>query len=229
MTKQSHYFVDDPLVQPDKRQFAHYFGAQRLQFTSDAGLFSHGAVDGATDFLLRTMAADAAFCALAEQGGALLDLGCGWGAVGVTLGAAYPKLRVLFADVNPKALRLAEKNAADNHVAAEFVHTDGFAALAERCFDCIAVNPPIHAGKDVCRRLLTDALSHLTPQGALYVVMHKKHGALSMLDTLAAVCPVEILAREKGKIVFKSEGRGQRTEDRFLGCNSALCPLPSEF
>ncbi|MDR3345108.1 MAG: methyltransferase [Oscillospiraceae bacterium] len=198
----SHYFVDDPRLAPDERRFAYYLGSTRLDFMSDAGVFSHGHMDDASGLLLRSMTADARFLAAANSGGAFLDLGCGWGAVGVTLGKSYPLLRVTFADVNPKALRLAEQNARANAVEGEFILSDAFENISGK-FICAALNPPIHAGKDVCRAMLFGCAQQLNPGGALYVVMHKKHGGISLLEELGAQYTVEILHKEKGVFVAR--------------------------
>jgi len=198
----SHYFIDDPGLVPDERRFVYYCGAARLDFVSDAGLFSHGHMDTATDLLLRSMTGDGHFLRAAEGGGAFLDLGCGWGAVGVSAGGAFPALAVTFADVNPRALRFAEKNALTNGVNGEFILSDTFESLPGS-WDIIALNPPVHAGKEVCRAMLAGSAERLRPGGALYAVIHKKHGALSMADELAALFDVEVLHKNKGIFVFR--------------------------
>jgi len=198
----SHYFIDDPKLIADERRFAHYLSSTRLDFVSDAGLFSHGHVDGATDLLLRMMIADEHFLPIAGEHGKFLDLGCGWGAVGVAAVKLFPALRVTFADVNPKALHFAAKNAKANNISGKFILSDAFENLSDM-FDIIVLNPPIHAGKDICCTMLTGSAKHLTPGGALYVVMHKKHGALSMIEKLTALFDVKILCRKKGVLVFR--------------------------
>ncbi|MDR1805734.1 MAG: methyltransferase [Clostridium sp.] len=194
----SHYFIDDPQLAPDERSFNYYAGSIRLSLTSDAGLFSHGHMDTATGLLL-----DVILPLLSEEKATLLDLGCGWGAVGVVLGKCRPALRICFVDVNPKALRYAEKNAHANGVDGEFILSDAYDVIAKRRFDYIAVNPPIHAGRELCRRMLLDSAEHLTPNGELFAVINKKHGGQSLLGEAADGYAVEILRKEKGVLVAR--------------------------
>jgi 16S rRNA (guanine1207-N2)-methyltransferase len=193
-----HYFIEDTAVAPDERRFVYYCGGTPISFVSDAGLFSHGQVDGATDFLLRALTADRQL----EHDSQFLDLGCGWGAVGVSLGKAYPNLFVTFADINPKALRFAEQNARNNGVRGRFVLSNAFADI-NGSFDCAALNPPIHAGREACRAMLLGCIEHLTANGALYVVMRKKHGAESFFCEATAKYCVDMIRKEKGVFVFR--------------------------
>ncbi|MCL2023796.1 MAG: methyltransferase [Oscillospiraceae bacterium] len=196
----SHYFLDDKKLPADQRDFVYWIENLRLSFTSDGGLFSHGHVDDATDLLIKTVLADIP-CAFPEPPCSLLDLGCGWGAVGVTFAKLYPSMSVTMSDINPKALRFAEKNASQNGARAQFIHSDGFQRI-DKTFDLIALNPPIHAGREVCRALLTDAAEHL--DGSIYAVMRKKHGGLSLMEEMSKLFSVETLAREKGIFVFRA-------------------------
>ncbi|MDR1410306.1 MAG: methyltransferase [Oscillospiraceae bacterium] len=198
----SHYFIEDSGLAPDERHFAYYAGSTRLTFVSDAGLFSHGHMDGASTLLLHAMLRDKLFLSCASAGGSLLDLGCGWGAIGVTLGKIFPQLHISFADVNPKALRLAKQNASTNGVAGAYILSNAFENISG-IFDCAALNPPIHAGKDICRAMLLGCAEHLSPGGTLYAVMRKKHGAISILSELSAQYTVEIICKEKGILVFR--------------------------
>ncbi len=189
----SHYFVDDPDLQDDHRTFDYYFGAQKITLTSNSGIFSPGHVDPATDLLLNT---------LPPLRGSLLDLGCGYGVIGVTLGKAYG-LAVTLADINPRALACAERNCEQNGVAARFVQSDGFARIPEK-FDSITLNPPIHAGKEVVYSLFEQAAAHLLPGGAFYVVMLEKHGAASAERRLGEIFSrCEPLYRKKGYRVLE--------------------------
>ena len=102
----SHYFIEDPNLAHQVEAFSYYFGDRRFRFESDAGVFSPGHVDPATDLLLHQLPA---------LSGEVLDLGCGWGPVGTVLGALYPETaRITMSDVNGRALALAERNSRAN-------------------------------------------------------------------------------------------------------------------
>jgi len=188
------YFEYDENQKEDIREFDYFFGKERLRFRSDAGLFSAGHVDEGTDLLLRH---------IPPFSGSLLDLGCGWGAAGVTLGKAYGLGSITMSDINPKALALAQHNCAQNGVTAQLVLSDGFAAL-DGSYDVIALNPPIHAGKDVMFALYSGAAKRLNAGGALYVVILKKHGAQSTLKKLTEIFgSCEVLYQKKGCFVLR--------------------------
>ena len=112
-----------------------------------------------------------------------MDLGCGWGAVGVALKAITPELSVVMTDINSRAVALAERNLALNGLKAEVVQGDGFASV-EGGFDAIITNPPIRAGKAVIYGLFDEASKRLNPGGQLFIVIRKQQGAPSALEHL---------------------------------------------
>ena len=192
---QSHYFTDDPNLPDDPRAFTYYYKEHALRLRSNSGVFSHGHVDEATDVLLKNMPAP-------QEGGSLLDLGCGYGVIGVALGKAYG-LQVTMADVNPRALACAEINCRENGVKAELVLSDCFGNITGT-FDTITLNPPIHAGKEIVYRMFAGAAKHLKPGGGFYVVMLDKHGVGSAADHLRGIFSAcETLYRKKGLRVFR--------------------------
>ena len=192
---QSHYFTDDPNLPDDPRTFIYYYKEHALRLQSNSGVFSHGHVDEATDVLLGH---------IPPLEASLLDLGCGYGVIGVALGRAYG-LRVTMADVNPRALACAEINCRENGVKAEIVQSDCFEGVTGS-FDTITLNPPIHAGKEIVYRMFEGAKEHLLPGGGFYVVMLDKHGAASASAHLRGIFGAcETLYRKKGLRVLRCE------------------------
>ena len=116
--------------------------------------------------------------------GDVLDLGCGWGAIGVAVKKKYPAAHVTMVDVNRRALELCRFNAVRNGITAECLESDGMAEVMERTFDFIITNPPIRASKPVIYRMFADAASRLNPGGALYLVIRKQQGAESCMKYL---------------------------------------------
>ncbi len=191
------YFTADPASasRPVMCDFT-YRGAA-LRFETDSGVFSRGEVDEGSRILLE---------ALPPLAGRVLDLGCGWGAIGVSIAAANPEARVTMADVNRRALALAEKNAAANRAACRVAESDGFSALEGERFDAIVTNPPIRAGKQVIYRLFADSAAHLAEGGALYLVIRKQQGAESALKYLRTLFEaVERIGRDRGFWVLRAE------------------------
>lgn len=196
-----HYYTENPASAHDERRVAVRALGQALTFTTDAGVFSRDGLDRGTEVLLN---------ALPPLSGRVLDLGCGWGAVGVALGKANPALEIVMTDVNARAAELSRRNARDNGVTATVVQGDGFEAVTGR-FDAIVTNPPIRAGKAVIYGLFERARDYLSPGGALYIVIRKQQGAPSALKFLKErYASVEILDREAGFWVLRAGEAGER-------------------
>ena len=192
-----HYYSTSP--QSDHR-FAEadyaYRGAS-LRFLTDAGVFSRGEVDTGTRLLLEALPE--------EMGGDVLDLGCGWGVIGISIARKWPETRVTMADVNTRALDLSRENAKQNRAGVTCVESDGMAALQGRTFDAVVTNPPIRAGKQVIYKMFADAAESLNPGGALYLVIRKQQGAESCVKYLQTIYgSVEKLDRSGGFWVIRA-------------------------
>ena len=190
-----HYYSENPVTAHDEREVIFEALGLRLSCTTDAGVFSRDGLDMGTRILLE---------ALPELHGRILDLGCGWGPVGVALGKKYPDAQLVLTDVNSRAVELAARNLAANGVTnATVVQGDGFAAV-EGKFDAIVLNPPIRAGKAVIYAMFAEAAAHLNAGGALYIVIRKQQGAESAQKYLSTIyADVERIAREKGYWVLR--------------------------
>ena len=190
-----HYYTQQPGSAHDEWEISVRILGNELQFTTDAGTFSRDGLDRGTRVLLE---------ALPELRGRVLDLGCGWGAVGVALAAAYPELDVVMTDINRRAAQLARRNLERNGVRAQVLEGDGFEAVAG-VFDAIVTNPPIRAGKAVIYGLFDGASRRLAPGGTLYVVIRKQQGAPSAVKHLQTrFADVQIIDRSGGFWVLRA-------------------------
>ncbi|MDR0904158.1 MAG: methyltransferase [Ruminococcus sp.] len=185
----SHYFTDE---KPSgiETTFTLRYGGGELRFTSGAGVFSHGEADRHSLFLINNVKP--------QKGADLLDLGCGYGLIGITLARGFD-INLTMSDVTEKAVSYAEKNAAQNGVNAAVVKSDGFEKIAKN-FDIITLNPPIHAGKDVCYRLYEESAAHLKTGGKFYIVIADKHGAKSHLKKLNEIFDSVMITAKKGGV-----------------------------
>ena len=186
-----HYYTAEPSSDHRPGEVRFSYGGRDLVFATDSGVFSRRELDRGTEVLLH---------ALPEAiGGPVLDMGCGYGAIGVAVGARWPELSVIMADVNRRACDLARENARRNGVDAEVLESDGYAALAGRRFATILQNPPIRAGKAVIYRMFADGAKSLLPGGRLFLVIRKQQGAPSAQKYLSTLFgQVELLARDAG-------------------------------
>ena len=195
-----HYYTRTPQSASRPAECAFSYRGLQLSFRTDAGVFSRGELDDGTRILLEALPE--------KMEGDILDLGCGWGAIGISVAAAWPETRVTLADVNTRALELSRDNAGRNRVAVRCVESDGLSALAGETFDAVVTNPPIRAGKQVIYRMFAEAAEHLTPDGALYLVIRKQQGAESCIRYLQTVYTrVEKLDRSGGFWVLKASGK----------------------
>lgn len=186
------YFENDPSLEHKTVTFNYNFGRRGYSFSTDLGLFSRGHIDPESALLMSV---------IPPLSGSLLDMGCGYGPIGIILAGEYG-LKLTAADCSSRALELAEKNAADNGIESEVIMSDCFDALEGRTFDTVTLNPPIHAGKAVTYKMYEQSIEHLTPGGRFYIVTLKKHGAESTLKKLTEVYS----GRGETEVIYKKSG-----------------------
>lgn len=192
-----HYYTREPASESRPAECAFTYRGIGMTFVTDAGVFSRGEVDNGTRALLEALPE--------EMTGEILDLGCGWGVIGISVALKWPEARVTMADVNLRALELARKNAEKNRAGVTCAESDGMEAFMGKAFDAVITNPPIRAGKQVIYKMFADAAECLKPGGALYLVIRKQQGAESCLKYLQTLYPrVEKLDRSGGFWVLKA-------------------------
>ena len=185
------------------------YRGNRLSFQTDAGVFSKGELDQGTRLLLD---------ALPDLSGDVLDLGCGWGAIGIAVKKAFPQTNVTMVDVNLRALGLCERNAQANGVEVLCLESDGMAALSGRQFDAVITNPPIRAGKQKVYEMLSGAAAALRKDGSLYLVIRKQQGAESCMRFLQDYFEsVEKLDRSAGFWVIRAAERKNTEGNGYAG------------
>lgn len=171
-----HYYTKSPESAHKPLALSWEYRGATMAFQTDSGVFSHTEIDRGTELLLSALPETMA--------GSVLDMGCGYGVIGVSLGRRYPACQVLMADVNERACGLAMENAKRNGVSARVLQSDGYAALGQERFDFIVQNPPIRAGKKVIYEMFFQASKRLTPGGSLWLVIRKQQGAPSAVKRL---------------------------------------------
>ena len=174
----THYFEARPEVASRPRVVHLQVGDRDIELQADRGVFGSRAVDLGTQVLLREAPAP-------PPHGDLLDLGCGYGPIAISLAVRAPSAQVWAVDVNERALELARANAttaaAPNVTVAK---PDG--VPAELRFDAIYSNPPVRVGKAPLHAMLEAWLPRLKPGGAAYLVVQRNLGADSLATWLSA-------------------------------------------
>ena len=166
----SHYYSPDAELPHEPGSVILTISERTLVFATDAGVFGRREVDYGSRLLIRAMLA-----ASPPVEGRILDIGCGYGPIGLTLAALRPGVEVVLTDVNRRALALTAINARTLDVTASVVDSDGFAAV-DGLFDHIATNPPVRAGKSVYYPWFAQAPRYLRPGGSFWCVVQKETG-----------------------------------------------------
>ncbi len=170
----------------------------RLELSTDNGVFSKDKLDFGTRLLLENLP-------LEEVRGKVLDVGCGYGPIGLYL-ASTTDCSIDMCDVNRRALHLAKMNAKENHLSVSIFESDCYQKIVD-LYNIIITNPPIRAGKKVVYQILMGAKEHMTSNGILFCVIHKDQGAKSTISDLEKLYNVTILKKNKGFFVIKCINR----------------------
>lgn len=195
----NHYYSKNPETAHDYVTWEFPLKGKNFRFTTDSNVFSRGTVDFGSRVLID------AFDSTDLPEGPILDVGCGYGPIGLAL--AFDTNRVVeMLDVNERALALAQKNAEQNGISNVEIHASNiYEQLNHRQYAAIVSNPPIRAGKQVVHQILTQAHPLLFVGGTLTIVIQKKQGAPSAQKKMAEVFGnAEIIHKDKGYYIIQS-------------------------
>lgn len=169
---QEHYFTAEPASPDERRQLDVTLAGRRVRAWTAPGIFSPGRVDLGTQVLLREVPPP-------PEDGDLLDLGCGWGPLALTMALSSPAARVWAVDVNRRSLDLLTRTAADMALPGVRA-TEPDSVPDDVTFAAIWSNPPIRVGKAALHELLARWLPRLAPDGSAYLVVQRNLGADSL-------------------------------------------------
>jgi len=194
-----HYYTQQPGARHDRRTIDTVLRGKKLRFTSDAGVFSKGDIDYGSRVLIEAMDI--------PESAAVLDVGCGYGPIGITAAHLASQGHVTMVDINSRAVELARENALNNGVRnVTIMESDMLSALDGLLFDVILTNPPIRAGKAVVHQIFEQSYDHLNVGGTLWIVIQKKQGAPSAAAKLESLFgSVEEVGKDKGYRIIKAK------------------------
>jgi 16S rRNA (guanine1207-N2)-methyltransferase len=186
-----HYFTADPAVPFTRTPVRATVWGRRLDLTSGSGVFAQGRLDVGTSVLFRETEPPTAR--------RYLDLGCGYGVIGLALAAVVPGSVVRAVDVNERALLLANENAVTLGLADRFEAVRPEQVSGQERYDEIWSNPPIRIGKAALHELLLTWLPRLDEGGRAVLVVGRNLGADSLQRWLGEQgWPTARLASAKG-------------------------------
>ena len=189
----SHYFENDKNLVSEIQSFSVLINNITFNFNTDNGVFSKGELDFGTKLLLDNVLK-------LNISGNILDLGCGYGPIGIVLKKIL-NVNVTMCDINNRAIHLSKMNAKKNGVVVDIINSDGFDNISEE-FDYIISNPPIRVGKKKLYELLINAKVHLKKNGDLIIVVRKEQGALSLIKDMSVYYSVNVIDKVKGFLII---------------------------
>lgn len=201
MTLTEHYYSNKPDVVSNPKFWDFTLKGRTFRFKSDNGVFSKKEVDFGSRLLVESFNLNEAV------EGNILDVGCGYGPIGISIAAAYPDRTIEMIDINSRAVELSKENAASNGVAnVNIYESDRFDKVASNQFAAILTNPPIRAGKSVVHEILEESYRSLVAGGELWVVIQKKQGAPSAMDKMEQLFGnIEVPVKKKGYYILLSK------------------------
>jgi 16S rRNA G1207 methylase RsmC len=177
MAAEEHYFTADPQAAFKRVPVSANVWGHWLELTSGSGVFAQGRLDIGTGVLLREQPPPV-------HATSVLDLGCGYGVIGLAIAVAVPTCTVRAVDVNERAVLLANENAGALGLADRFDASVPEAVDPQVMYDEIWSNPPIRIGKEALHQLLLTWLPRLVPGGCARLVVGKNLGADSLASWL---------------------------------------------
>lgn len=200
----NYYYSENPDIEHQERKWNFNLLGNEFRFVTDNGVFSKRTVDFGSRTLLEALEESHLFD---EMDGKVLDVGCGYGPIGLAIAKKYPQLEVDMVDVNNLALDLAKENAGTNGIHnVNIFASNVYQQIIPTDYSAIVSNPPIRAGKKVVHEILEGAFDHLKDGGTLTVVIQKKQGAPSAKKKMEEVFGnCQMIARNKGYQILQSK------------------------
>lgn len=194
----SHYYAFDPSLSSNPHAVEVYFENQKLIFTTDVGVFSKKEIDFGSFTLIKTLLNYPSV-------DTMLDIGCGYGVIGLSLAYFKKCNHVEMIDINQRAIELTNKNCQNLSIKNVVIYQSNGLSKVTHLFERIVTNPPIRAGKKVIYQMFEDSFHHLLEKGELWVVIKKDLGAPSAQKKLQELfAEVEVVLKHKGYWIIRA-------------------------
>lgn len=193
-----HYYARKHKTEFTKSRIQAHLRGVEFVFETGAGTFSKTRIDKGTQLLIDEFRV--------TPGMRILDLGCGYGPVGISIKKTCSQCDVVMTDVNKRAVTLAKKNAALNNVDVDVRSGDSYVPVKDELFDAILLNPPQTAGRELCNQMITHGKERLNTNGEFWLVARHQVGGRMFEQKMEEVYGnVETIARQSGYRVYRSK------------------------
>ena len=192
-----HYFTNNENLKSELRLIDYDYNDYKFKFYSDNGVFSKNKIDYGSRLLVETFFKDNI------SFDNFLDVGCGYGYIGITV-SKIKQVSGDLIDINNRALHLAKRNIELNKVLCNAFYSDSYENI-NKTYDLIITNPPIRVGKEILLNILIGAKKHLKTNGYMYFVIHKDQGAKTILKTMKEYYECDVIEKNKGFYIFKAK------------------------
>jgi len=194
----SQYFENDESIKSSPKWINYEIYQRKFSLKTDLGVFSKDNIDAGTYAFLKVLIP-------LQLHGRVLDVGCGYGALGLTLASFMPETQFVLSDVNERALKLTKSNIQSLKLMNVTCLQSDIYQNIEGLFNAIVINPPIRAGKKVIYQMFKGAYDYLVDGGSLFIVIRKSHGAFSARDYIESIYGnCTLLKRDKGYYIYQA-------------------------
>ncbi len=169
-----------------------------IKLQTGSGVFSIGNIDKGTLLLIKSC--------IVKPNWKILDMGCGYGPIGISISKAYPSTEITMADINERAIKLSNMNIKLNKIEnIQTLQSNLYEKIKEK-FDTIISNPPNLAGRKICFEIIEKAKDHLKKGGLLQLVARHNKGGKQLEKKMKEVFNnVEATAKKSGYRVYISK------------------------
>ncbi len=177
MNKNDHYYSKEPTSPFTLKKIKANLRSMELELYTSSGIFSITRIDKGTKVLIDY--------AIVNENSKILDLGCGYGSVGIVFAKAFPSCSIVMTDINERAVKLAKMNAQLNGVLNNTSIVSGhlFENVKEK-FDTILLNPPQNAGREICFEMIIKSFDYLNKKGTLQLIARKNKGGIVLSNKM---------------------------------------------
>ena len=192
-----HYFTRRPKSNINMRIIHEVVRGFSLSLYTGSSVFSPKKIDNGTRLLAERM--------IIPSKSKVLDLGCGYGVLGIVAKKVCPNCEVYMSDINERAIMLASMNAKLNNVKIKIRPGNLFEPWKNQKFNVVLLNPPMSAGKKICFDMIKGSYDHLEENGSLQIVVkYRKGGKIIQSEMEEVFGNVEVVARKSGYRILMS-------------------------